>query len=39
MLIVRNYRYQFAYGLVARHHAAAIVNGTLAPVEEQLIAH
>ncbi|KAL3441798.1 Isochorismatase-like protein [Aspergillus insuetus] len=32
-------QYQFAYGLVARHHAAAIVNGTLAPVEEQLIAH
>ncbi|KAL4924220.1 putative isochorismatase family hydrolase [Aspergillus undulatus] len=30
-------RYQFAYGLVARHHAAAIVNGTLAEVEKELI--
>ncbi|OJJ99580.1 putative isochorismatase family hydrolase [Aspergillus aculeatinus CBS 121060] len=30
-------QYQFAYGLVARHHAGAIVNGTLAAVEETLI--
>ncbi|KAL4976900.1 Isochorismatase-like protein [Aspergillus desertorum] len=30
-------QYQFAYGLVARHHAAAIVNGTLADVEKELI--
>ncbi|PYH96065.1 isochorismatase family hydrolase [Aspergillus ellipticus CBS 707.79] len=30
-------KYQFAYGLVARHHAGAIVNGTLAAVEEALI--
>ncbi|KAL2830510.1 Isochorismatase-like protein [Aspergillus cavernicola] len=30
-------QYQFAYGLVARHHAAAITNGTLAPIEEVLI--
>ncbi|KAL4863575.1 hypothetical protein BDV12DRAFT_177326 [Aspergillus spectabilis] len=30
-------QYQFAYGLVARHHAAAIVNGTLADVEKVLI--
>ncbi|KAI9376633.1 isochorismatase family hydrolase [Aspergillus egyptiacus] len=30
-------QYQFAYGLVARHHAAAILNGTLAPIEQTLI--
>ncbi|KAL5343562.1 Isochorismatase-like protein [Aspergillus crustosus] len=30
-------KYQFAYGLVARHHAAAIVNGTLAEIEKVLI--
>ncbi|KKK16355.1 hypothetical protein P175DRAFT_0540737 [Aspergillus ochraceoroseus IBT 24754] len=30
-------QYQFAYGLVARHHAGAIVNGTLASIEEVLI--
>jgi hypothetical protein len=30
-------RYQYAYGLVARHHAGAIENGTLAAVESTLI--
>ncbi|KAB8231350.1 putative isochorismatase family hydrolase [Aspergillus alliaceus] len=30
-------KYQFAYGLVARHHAGAIENGTLAPIESTLI--
>ncbi|KAF9882777.1 hypothetical protein FE257_005166 [Aspergillus nanangensis] len=30
-------KYLFDYGLVARHHAAALVNGTLAAVEETLI--
>ncbi|KAL4956990.1 Isochorismatase-like protein [Aspergillus filifer] len=30
-------QYLFAYGLLARHHAAAIVNGTLAEVENVLI--
>ncbi|KAJ5661144.1 uncharacterized protein N7484_000516 [Penicillium longicatenatum] len=30
-------KYQFAYGLVARHHAGSIVNGTLAAIEETLI--
>ncbi|KAJ5126644.1 hypothetical protein N7448_007423 [Penicillium atrosanguineum] len=30
-------KYQFAYGLVARHHAGAIENGTLFPVEQLLI--
>ncbi|KAJ5676630.1 uncharacterized protein N7477_002263 [Penicillium maclennaniae] len=30
-------KYQFAYGLVARHHAGAIENGTLFPVEKLLI--
>ncbi|CAG7926274.1 unnamed protein product [Penicillium olsonii] len=30
-------KYQFAYGLVARHHAGAIQNGTIAPVELTLI--
>ncbi|KAL5342045.1 Isochorismatase-like protein [Aspergillus crustosus] len=30
-------QYQFAYGLVARHHAGAILNGTLAPIEQTLI--
>ncbi|KAL4970642.1 putative isochorismatase family hydrolase [Aspergillus stella-maris] len=30
-------QYLFAYGLLARHHAAAIVNGTLAEVENLLI--
>ncbi|KAL4935050.1 hypothetical protein BDV06DRAFT_234743 [Aspergillus oleicola] len=30
-------QYVFAYGLLARHHAAAIVNGTLAEVENLLI--
>lgn len=30
-------KYQFAYGLAARHHAGALVNGTLADVEKQLI--
>ncbi|EAW12153.1 putative isochorismatase family hydrolase [Aspergillus clavatus NRRL 1] len=30
-------QYQYAYGLVARHHAGAIENGTLAPVESTLI--
>ncbi|KAI9934537.1 hypothetical protein ASPWEDRAFT_118038 [Aspergillus wentii DTO 134E9] len=29
-------KYQFAYGLVARHHAGAIQNGTLAEVELSL---
>ncbi|KAL3482926.1 Isochorismatase-like protein [Aspergillus germanicus] len=32
-------RYLFAYGLVARHHGAAIVNGTLAEIERELIAN
>ncbi|KAJ0417380.1 Isochorismatase-like protein [Aspergillus carlsbadensis] len=31
-------RYLFAYGLIARAHAAAIVNGTLAEVQRELIA-
>ncbi|KAJ5378630.1 hypothetical protein N7509_011749 [Penicillium cosmopolitanum] len=30
-------KYQFAYGLVARHHAGALQNGTLAAVELDLI--
>ncbi|CAI7625516.1 unnamed protein product [Penicillium pancosmium] len=30
-------KYQFAYGLVARHHAGALQNGTLAAVELGLI--
>lgn len=30
-------KYQFAYGLVARHHAGALQNGTLFPVEQTLI--
>ncbi|KAF7128328.1 hypothetical protein CNMCM5793_002870 [Aspergillus hiratsukae] len=30
-------KYQYAYGLVARHHAGAIENGTLAPIESTLI--
>ncbi|KAL4866604.1 hypothetical protein BDV12DRAFT_187260 [Aspergillus spectabilis] len=30
-------QYQFAYGLVARHHAGAILNGTLAPIEATLV--
>jgi hypothetical protein len=30
-------KYQFAYGLVARHHAGSIQNGTIAPVELTLI--
>ncbi|KAJ6172202.1 hypothetical protein N7470_001269 [Penicillium chermesinum] len=30
-------KYQFAYGLVARHHAGSIQNGTLYPVELELI--
>ncbi|KAJ5241464.1 uncharacterized protein N7469_003055 [Penicillium citrinum] len=30
-------KYQFAYGLVARHHAGSIQNGTIAPVELGLI--
>lgn len=30
-------RYQFGYGLVARHHAGALQNGTLFPVETTLI--
>ncbi|KAJ5746993.1 uncharacterized protein N7511_008689 [Penicillium nucicola] len=30
-------KYQFAYGLVARHHAGSIQNGTIAPVELELI--
>ncbi|EAW17178.1 putative isochorismatase family hydrolase [Aspergillus fischeri NRRL 181] len=30
-------KYQYAYGLVARHHAGAIENGTLAAVESTLI--
>lgn len=30
-------KYQFAYGLVARHHAGSIQNGTLFPVEQTLI--
>ncbi|PLB45839.1 isochorismatase family hydrolase [Aspergillus steynii IBT 23096] len=30
-------KYQFAYGLAARHHAGALRNGTLFPVEELLI--
>ncbi|KAJ5798628.1 uncharacterized protein N7503_007924 [Penicillium pulvis] len=30
-------KYQFAYGLVARHHAGAIENGTLFPVEQLLL--
>ncbi|KAL3474772.1 Isochorismatase-like protein [Aspergillus californicus] len=30
-------QYQFGYGLVARHHAAAITNGTLAAIEQTLI--
>ncbi|KAJ5450281.1 hydrolase YcaC [Penicillium daleae] len=30
-------KYQFAYGLVARHHAGAIENGTLAAIESTLI--
>ncbi|KAL4880653.1 Isochorismatase-like protein [Aspergillus karnatakaensis] len=30
-------QYQFAYGLVARHHAGSIMNGTLAPVEQGLV--
>ncbi|KAJ5994895.1 hypothetical protein N7481_001872 [Penicillium waksmanii] len=30
-------KYQFAYGLVARHHAGALQNGTLATVELGLI--
>ncbi|CBF78875.1 hypothetical protein AN7202.2 [Aspergillus nidulans FGSC A4] len=30
-------QYQFAYGLVARHHAAAIVNGTLADIDKELV--
>ncbi|KAJ5578656.1 uncharacterized protein N7459_007620 [Penicillium hispanicum] len=30
-------KYQFAYGLAAHHHAGAIQNGTLSPIEETLI--
>ncbi|KAF7167498.1 hypothetical protein CNMCM5623_000834 [Aspergillus felis] len=30
-------KYQYAYGLVARHHAGAIENGTLFPIERTLI--
>lgn len=30
-------KYQFAYGLVARHHAGALQNGTLFPDEQTLI--
>ncbi|KAJ5495076.1 hydrolase YcaC [Penicillium diatomitis] len=30
-------QYQFAYGMAARHHAGAILNGTIAEVEKTLI--
>ncbi|KAL2851102.1 Isochorismatase-like protein [Aspergillus pseudoustus] len=32
-------KYLFAYGLVARHHGAAIVNGTLAEIQRDFIAN
>ncbi|KAJ5099899.1 hypothetical protein N7532_006900 [Penicillium argentinense] len=30
-------KYQFAYGLVARHHGGALQNGTLYPIEQTLL--